>query len=59
VYSLAYRLLGNEADAEDVAQEVFLQVVRKLDTFRGDAALSTWLYGIISSSRVERGQLLA
>jgi RNA polymerase sigma-70 factor (ECF subfamily) len=46
VYSLAYRLLGNEADAEDVAQEVFLQVVRKLDTFRGDAALSTWLYRV-------------
>jgi len=46
VYSLAYRLLGNEADAEDVTQEVFLQVVRKLDTFRGDAALSTWLYRV-------------
>jgi RNA polymerase sigma-70 factor, ECF subfamily len=45
VYSLAYRLLGNEADAEDVAQEVFMQVVRKLDTFRGDA-LSTWLYRV-------------
>lgn len=46
VYGLALRLLGNEADAEDVAQEVLLQVVRKLDTFRGHCALPTWLYSV-------------
>jgi RNA polymerase sigma-70 factor (ECF subfamily) len=46
VYSLAFRLLGNAADAEDVTQDVLLQVVRKLDTFRGEAALPTWLYRI-------------
>jgi RNA polymerase sigma-70 factor (ECF subfamily) len=46
VYHLARRLLGNDADAEDVTQEVFVQVLRKLPTFRGEAALSTWLYRV-------------
>ncbi|MFN4261563.1 MAG: RNA polymerase sigma factor [Gemmataceae bacterium] len=46
VYSLALRMLDNEADAEDVTQDVLLQVVRKLDTFRGEAALSTWLHRV-------------
>lgn len=46
VFHLARRLLGNAADAEDVTQEVFLQVVRKLPSFRGEAAFSTWLHRI-------------
>lgn len=46
IFNLARRLLGNDADAEDVTQDVFLQVMRKLGTFRGDAAFSTWLYRI-------------
>lgn len=46
VYNLARRMLGNDADAEDVTQDVLLQVVRKLDTFRGDSALSTWLHRV-------------
>lgn len=46
VYGLARRLLGNAADAEDVTQDVFVQVIRKLPTFRGEAALATWLYRI-------------
>src|SRR5438876_1731032 len=46
VYNLARRMLGNDADAEDVTQDVLLQVVRKLDTFRGEAALPTWLHRI-------------
>jgi RNA polymerase sigma-70 factor (ECF subfamily) len=46
VYSLARRMLGNDADAEDVTQDVLLQVVRKLDTFRGEAELSTWLHRV-------------
>jgi RNA polymerase sigma-70 factor (ECF subfamily) len=37
-------MLGNQADAEDLAQEVFLQLYRKADTFRGEASFSTWLY---------------
>ncbi len=46
VYSVARRMLSNDADAEDVTQEVLLQVVRKLDTFRGDAGLTTWLHRV-------------
>src|SRR5262249_13886914 len=46
VYNLARRMLGNDADAEDVTQDVLLQVVRKLHTFRGDAAFSTWLHRV-------------
>jgi len=46
VYNLARRMLGNDADAEDVTQEVLLQVVRKLDTFRGEAAFPTWLHRV-------------
>lgn len=46
VYNLARRMLGNDADAEDVAQDVLLQVVRKLDTFRGEANLATWLHRV-------------
>src|SRR5712692_5384043 len=46
VYNLARRMLGNDADAEDVTQDVLLQVVRKLDTFRGDSSISTWLHRV-------------
>lgn len=46
IYHLARRMLGNDADAEDVTQDVLLQLVRKLDTFRGDSALSTWLHRV-------------
>jgi RNA polymerase sigma-70 factor (ECF subfamily) len=46
VHCLALRLLRNEADAEDIAQEVLLQVVRRLHTFRGDSSLSTWLHRV-------------
>jgi RNA polymerase sigma-70 factor (ECF subfamily) len=46
VYSVAWRMLANDADAEDVTQDVLLQVVRKLDTFRGESSLATWLHRI-------------
>src|SRR5260221_12301736 len=46
VYALARRMLGNDADAEDVTQDVLLQVVRKLDTFRGAADPFTWLHRV-------------
>ena len=39
-------MLGNDADAEDVTQDVLLQVVRKLDTFRGESAFPTWLHRV-------------
>jgi RNA polymerase sigma-70 factor (ECF subfamily) len=50
VYNLARRMLCNEADAEDVTSEVLLQVVRKLDTFRGESTLATWLYRITANA---------
>ena len=44
LFSLTFRMVGNQSDAEDLLQEVFLAAHRKLETFRGDAALGTWLY---------------
>jgi RNA polymerase sigma-70 factor (ECF subfamily) len=44
LYSVACRMLGNATDAEDLLQEIFLAAHRKLDTFRGESALGTWLY---------------
>ena len=46
IYNLARRMLGNDADAEDVTGEVLVQVVRKLHTFRGESALPTWLHRV-------------
>jgi RNA polymerase sigma-70 factor (ECF subfamily) len=44
VYALCLRMVGNTAEAEDLAQEAFLQVFRKIGTFRGESAFSTWLH---------------
>jgi len=48
VFGVAARMLGNGAEAEEVAQEVFLRVYRAIADFRGEAKLSTWLYAITS-----------
>jgi RNA polymerase sigma-70 factor (ECF subfamily) len=48
VYGLALRMLGHPAEAQDVAQEVFLRAHRGLAEFRGEARLATWLYAITS-----------
>ena len=48
VFGVAFRMLNNAADAEEIAQEVFLRAHRGLADFRGDAKLSTWLYAIAS-----------
>jgi RNA polymerase sigma-70 factor (ECF subfamily) len=44
VYSLCLRMTGNVAEAEDLAQEAFMQLFRKISTFRGESAFSTWLH---------------
>jgi len=44
VYSLCLRMTANTAEAEDLAQEAFLQLYRKIGTFRGESAFSTWLH---------------
>ena len=46
VFALVLRMLGNRAEAEDLAQEVFVQVFKAIGTFRGDSKLSTWIYRI-------------
>jgi RNA polymerase sigma-70 factor, ECF subfamily len=49
LFSLATRMLGNPADAEDLLQEIFLSAHRKLDSFRGESALGTWLYRLATN----------
>ena len=44
VYTLCLRMVGNTAEAEDLTQEAFLQLFRKIATFRGESAFSTWLH---------------
>jgi RNA polymerase sigma-70 factor (ECF subfamily) len=46
VYNVAYRMLQNKQDAEDVSQEVFFQAYKSLKSFRAESQLSTWLYRI-------------
>lgn len=49
VYTLAYRLTGNDDDARDVAQDAYLRAYRGLGRFRGDARFSTWMYRITAN----------
>ncbi len=44
IYSLACRIAGSPEDGEDLLQEIFLQAYRKLETFKGDSTIGTWLY---------------
>jgi len=46
VFSIALRMLGSRAEAEDIAQDTFLRAHRAIGDFRGEARLGTWLYGI-------------
>jgi len=50
VYSIGISMLRNEQDARDVVQETFLNVHRRLDTFRGDASLSSWIGRIATNN---------
>ncbi len=47
VYSLCLRMAGDVAEAEDLTQEAFLQLFRKIATFRGESAFSTWLHRLV------------
>jgi RNA polymerase sigma-70 factor (ECF subfamily) len=47
VYSLCLRMTANTAEAEDLTQEAFLQLFRKISTFRGESAFSTWLHRLV------------
>ncbi len=54
VYQLCYRFAGNHEDASDLCQDVFLRAYRALGRFRGDAAVSTWLYRIAVNASLNR-----
>ena len=56
IYAIARRMLGNDADAEDVTQDVLLQVIRKLDTFRGDSQIGTWLHRVTVNAALAHRQ---
>ena len=49
LYSLVIRMVGNPADADDLLQEIFLSAHRKLEGFRGDSSLGTWLYRLATN----------
>ena len=49
VYTLAYRLTGNEHDARDVAQEAYLRAFRAIKRFRGDSRFATWVFRITAN----------
>jgi RNA polymerase sigma-70 factor, ECF subfamily len=49
LYSVACRMVGNPTDAEDLLQEIFLAAHRKLESYRGEAALGTWLYRLATN----------
>jgi RNA polymerase sigma-70 factor (ECF subfamily) len=53
VYNTALGIVQNSEDAEDVAQEVFIQVCRSIDQFKGDARLSTWIYRITTTKALD------
>ena len=54
VYRLALRITGNPSDAEEVVQDAFWTVTRKIDTFRGDAAFGSWLYRITANAAYQK-----
>jgi RNA polymerase sigma-70 factor (ECF subfamily) len=54
IYQLAFRYMKNGEDAEEVAQDVLLKVYQKIDAFRGDAALSSWIYRITFNTAMSR-----
>jgi RNA polymerase sigma-70 factor, ECF subfamily len=54
IQQLAFRYLKNWEDAEEVAQDVLLKVYRKIEAFRGDAALSSWIYRITFNTAMSR-----
>ncbi|MCX6356883.1 MAG: RNA polymerase sigma factor [Candidatus Aureabacteria bacterium] len=52
VYTIALKVTGNRADAEEVAQDVFLKVFRKLGKFRFESSFTTWLYRITVNNAI-------
>src|SRR5512147_572935 len=59
VYNITFRMLGNRAEAEDVAQEVFISVFKTIDQFRAESKFSTWLYRVAVNHCKNRIKYLA
>jgi RNA polymerase sigma-70 factor (ECF subfamily) len=59
VFALIHRMVGRRDEAEDLAQEVFVQVFKAIDQFRGDAKLSTWIYRIAVNLCKNRAKYLS
>jgi RNA polymerase sigma-70 factor, ECF subfamily len=59
IYRLAFRLLGNHADADDLSQESFLRIYRSLGRFRGEASFRTWTTRIVLNLVTDRRRALA
>ncbi len=59
VYNITFRMLGNKAEAEDVAQEVFISVFKSIDDFREESKFSTWLYRVAVNHCKNRIKYLA
>ena len=53
-YRLAIGITGNQQDAEEAVQDAFLNVIKKIDTFRGDAALGSWIYRITANAASQK-----
>lgn len=53
-YRLAIRITGSSQDAEEVVQDAFWTVIRKIETFRGEAAFGSWLYRIVANSAYQK-----
>lgn len=53
-YRLACRITGNGQDAEEVVQDAFCSVVRKIDSFRGESAFGSWLYRVVSNAAYQK-----
>jgi RNA polymerase sigma-70 factor (ECF subfamily) len=58
IFNLIYRMLGNREEAEDLAQEVFITVFKKIDSFRGESSLATWIYRIATNTCKNRKKYL-
>src|SRR5579872_3168071 len=54
IYQLAFRYLRSREDAEEITQDVLFKVYRKVGAFRGDAALSSWIYRITFNASMSR-----
>ena len=59
VYNLMFRMTGSSAESEELAQEVFVTVFKRVDQFRGDSKLSTWIYRMAVNHCKNRMKYLA